>query len=102
MRIPSAPGGIGKRLMIGRERAAGLSLMGRDDLFGRPDLPLQLGDDLLRLVRRFRAGDPAKGKSGRLEMLQRFTVLSDLSPMPRDFTVTVCNHLRLPKGWRQA
>ena len=37
--IPVAPRNVGESLIVGRERAAGLSLICRDDLFGIPDLP---------------------------------------------------------------
>ena len=96
--VPVAPGNVGEGLVVGRERAAGLSLICCDDLFGIPDLPFQLGYRSLRLVDRLRAGNLPKGKSGSLEMFQGLTVFFDLGPMPRDLAVTVCDHVSLLKS----
>src|SRR4051794_11312626 len=66
--VPVAPGNVGEGLVVGRERAAGLSLICCDELFGIPDLPFQRGYRSLRLVDRLRAGNLAEGKSGSLEI----------------------------------
>ena len=93
--VPFAPGRAGQRLKVGGERPAALPFIGGDDLFGIADLPFQLGHDLLRLLRRFRPCNRAKGEPGRFVLLQGVTVFPDLGPMPRNLTVTVCSHVSL-------
>src|SRR5215212_2945276 len=90
--VPFAPGSAGERLEIGRERTAGLPLIGRDDPFGIPDLPSQFGHRLVRLADALRPGDLAKIMPGGLDLLQRLAVLFDLGPMPCDLAVAVCDH----------
>ena len=93
--VPFAPGRAGQRLKVGGERPAALPFIGGDDLFGLADLPFQLGHDLLRLLRRFRPCNRAKGEPGGLVLFQRVTVFPDLGPMPRNLTVAVCSHVNL-------
>src|SRR2546423_5352536 len=96
MRTPVLPAGIFQAAKICAERAADLALIGGDDPFGFADLGLQLGDGLFHLAGRPGAGDLPEPEPAGFQMLQGLAVLLDLGPVPRNLTVTVCNHTGLP------
>src|SRR5438552_8433666 len=96
MRTPVAPAGIFQAAKISAERAADLALVGGDDALGFADLGLQLGDGLFHLAGRPGAGDLPEPEPAGFQMLQGLAVLLDLGPVPRNLTVTVCNHTGLP------